>query len=215
MRAQAPDTTVGTCLEAGESVVPVDPRLASWVAFLQAHAAVTRRLEAELVQERGLSLAEYDALLQLAIAPERRLRMSELADRVVLSRSGMTRLVDRLEADALVARRSCPTDARVLWATLTDEGLRRLRLAMPVHMRGVEEHFLAAIPDEDRGSILHALEAVVGRLRGNEAIAACESAARYEAAGASQEPVAAPDSAAATPVGAVAAVGAASATGGV
>ena len=88
---------------------PDDPRLRAWVAFLQAHAVVTRRLEAELQAERGLSLADYDALVQLAVADGRRLRMSELAERVLLSRSGVSRLVDRLEGDGLVARRACPT----------------------------------------------------------------------------------------------------------
>ena len=96
---------------------PDDPRLRAWVAFLQAHAVVTRRLEAELHAERDLSLAEYDALVQLAVADDRRLRMSELAERVVLSRSGVSRLVDRLEGDGLVARRACPTDARGSWAS--------------------------------------------------------------------------------------------------
>ena len=78
---------VAACDGGGLLAEPADPRMATWVAFLQAHAAVTRRLEAELVSERRLSLAEYDALLQLAVADERRLRMSELAERVVLSRA--------------------------------------------------------------------------------------------------------------------------------
>lgn len=140
---------------------PGDPRLRAWIAFLQAHAGVTRRLEAELSGERGLSLADYDALVQLAIADDRRLRMSELADRVVLSRSGVSRLVDRLEAGGLVERRACPTDARGSWAQLTAAGLDRLREAAPVHLRGVDAHFLAPIPEQDRDSLVRALEAVV------------------------------------------------------
>jgi len=140
---------------------PDDPRLRAWVAFLQAYAVLTRRLEAELQAERGLSLADYDALVQLAIADERRLRMGELADRVVLSRSGVTRLVDRLEADGLVVRRACPTDARGSWAELTAAGLDRLRGAAPVHLRGVEAHFLAPIAEADRDGLVRALEAVV------------------------------------------------------
>jgi DNA-binding MarR family transcriptional regulator len=175
----APESDATACSTSG-SAASEDPRLAGWVAFLQAHAAVTRRLEIELSSERGLSLAEYDALLQLAIADEGRLRMSELADRVVLSRSGMTRMVDRLEGDGLIQRRSCPSDARVLWATLTDAGLLRLREAAPVHMRGVEEHFLAAIPEQDRDALRHALEAVVERLRGSNAVRTGTSAARFE-----------------------------------
>ena len=126
---------------------------------------VTRRLEAELHAERGLSLADYDALVQLAIADDRRLRMSELADRVVLSRSGVSRLVDRLEADGLVARRACPTDARGSWAELTPAGLDRLRDAAPVHLRGVDAHFLSPIAEEDREGLVRALEAVVRGLQ--------------------------------------------------
>jgi DNA-binding MarR family transcriptional regulator len=142
-----------------------DPRLRAWVAFLRAHAAVTRRLEAELHAERDLGLAEYDALVQLALADNRRLRMSELAERVVLSRSGVSRLVDRLEAMGLVARAACADDARVSWATLTDAGIARLRDASPIHLRGVETHFLAQIPDDDREALVRALEMVVRGLR--------------------------------------------------
>ena len=147
-----------------EAPAPDDPRLRAWIAFLQAHAAVTRRLEAELHAERGLSLADYDALVQLAIADEQRLRMGELAERVVLSRSGVSRLVDRLEADGLVVRRACPTDARGSWAELTPAGLDRLRDAAPVHLRGVDAHFLAPIPEGDREALVRALEAIARRL---------------------------------------------------
>ena len=140
---------------------PDDPRLRAWIAFLQAHAVVTRRLDAELSAERGLPLADYDALLQLAITDDRRLRMSVLADRVALSRSGVSRLVDRLEADGLVARRSCPTDARGSWAELTPAGLDRLRHSAPVHLRGVDTHLLSPIAEEDREGLVRALEAVV------------------------------------------------------
>ncbi len=155
-----------------------DPRLRAWIAFLRAHAAVTRRLEAELHAERDLGLAEYDALVQLALADDRRLRMSELAERVVLSRSGVSRLVDRLEATGLVVRAACKDDARVSWATLTDAGLDRLREASPVHLRGVEAHFLAQIPDDDREALIRALETVVQglRSRGTGSVAAAASA---------------------------------------
>jgi DNA-binding MarR family transcriptional regulator len=91
--------------------------------------------------------------------------MSELAERVVLSRSGVSRLVDRLEATGLVVRAACKDDARVAWATLTDTGLERLRDASPVHLRGVETHFLAQIPDADREALIRALETIVHGLR--------------------------------------------------
>jgi DNA-binding MarR family transcriptional regulator len=158
--AVTPPAPAGPGTEPG-TVGPDDPRLRAWVAFLRAHAAVTRRLEAELHAARSLSLADYDALVQLAVADDRRLRMSELADRVVLSRSGVSRMVDRLEASGLVVRRACPTDARGSWAELTPAGLDRLREAAPVHLRGVDTYFLSRIAEEDREGLVRALEAVV------------------------------------------------------
>jgi len=112
----------------------------AWRTFLRAHATVVRRLEAELMAEHDLPLASYDVLVQLSEAPDRELRMTQLADRVLLSRSGLTRLVDRLVREGLVERRPCPTDARGTLAVLTDAGLSRLRDAWPTHRRGVSEH---------------------------------------------------------------------------
>ncbi len=114
--------------------------LTAWRTFLRAHATVVRRLEAELLLEHALPLAFYDVLVQLSEAPDRRLRMTELAERVLLSRSGLTRLADRLERDGLIERRPCPSDARGTLAVLTDAGLARLREAWPTHARGVAEH---------------------------------------------------------------------------
>lgn len=126
-----------------------DPRLATWAAFLRAHARVVRELERELQAEHRLALTDYDVLVQLAATEDRRLRMSELADRLILSRSGVTRLVDRLVAEGMVERVSCETDRRGQWAALTDAGLGRLRTATPTHLRGVAEHFLDRLsPDE-------------------------------------------------------------------
>ena len=126
-----------------------DPRIGAWRAFLRAHAQVIRRLERELQDEQGLALTDYDVLVQLSAAPDRRLRMSELADALLLSRSGATRLVDRLVVGGLVERVMCEDDRRGQWAALTDAGLRRLREAAPIHLRGVATHFLDRLsPDE-------------------------------------------------------------------
>jgi DNA-binding MarR family transcriptional regulator len=138
-----------------------DPRLAAWGAFLRAHSRVTRELERELQDEQDLSLADYDVLFQLAVAEERRLRMSELADRLLLSRSGATRLVDRLESAGYVARASCSTDRRGLWAHLTDSGRSRLEDAIPTHLRGVCEHFIDRIPGSELDQLRRTLERVV------------------------------------------------------
>lgn len=114
--------------------------LAVWRTFLRAHAQVTRRLETDLVAEHDLPLASYDVLVQLVEAPGRRLRMTELADLVLISRSGLTRLVDRLAREGLVRREACESDARGLFTVLTDAGFERLRSASRTHLRGVEEY---------------------------------------------------------------------------
>jgi DNA-binding MarR family transcriptional regulator len=129
--------------------------LGAWRAFLRAHALVNRKLEAELLAEQDLPLASYDVLLQLAEAEGRRLRMTELADRVLLSRSGLTRLVDRLERDSLVERAACPNDARGTHAVLTDTGLARLREAAPVHLRGVAEHVTNRLTEDELDQLAH------------------------------------------------------------
>lgn len=123
--------------------------LGAWRSFLRAHSQISRTLEAELVAEHDLPLPSYDVLLQLAEAEGRRLRMTELADRVLLSRSGLTRLVDRLERDGLVERQACPNDARGTHAVLTDGGLARLRDAAPTHLRGVAEHVTSRLTDDE------------------------------------------------------------------
>jgi DNA-binding MarR family transcriptional regulator len=137
-----------------------DPRLGAWRAFLFAQAAVLRRLESELLEEERISLAEYDALVQLAIPEDRRLRMSELADRLIISRSGVTRLVDRLESQGLVARSQCAPDGRGAYAVLTDAGLVRLREAVPTHLRHVDEHFLSLITPQELAVIQEAMTRV-------------------------------------------------------
>lgn len=140
---------------------PRDPRLDAWRTFLVAHAQVRRQLERELQAEQSLGLGEYEVLLLLARADDRRLRMNELADRLVLSRSGVTRLVDRLAGADLVERGSCETDRRGSWAILTDAGYERLRGASPTHLRGVGEHFLDRIPAPELEALRRTLDRVL------------------------------------------------------
>jgi DNA-binding MarR family transcriptional regulator len=122
----------------------------TWVRFLATHAAITRELEARLMGAHGLTLSDYDVLVQLARAPERKLRNIELAKAVVLTRSGVTRLVDGLERDGLVRRASCPSDKRGSFVALTDEGLARLRAAANTHVEGVRELFVERLGQEGR-----------------------------------------------------------------
>jgi DNA-binding MarR family transcriptional regulator len=139
---------------------PRDERLLPWRAFLVAHARITRRLDEELRVEHDLSLGEYDALLALAEATDRRLRMNSLADRVVLSKSGVTRLIDRLVADGLVVRDQCLTDARGAEAVLTEKGLERLRRASRTHLRGIERHFFHVVDEADLPAVRRAMVTV-------------------------------------------------------
>ena len=145
-----------------ERRTPTTDELATWRWFLRAHATITRALENELEAEEKLSLASYDVLVQLAEAPDRRLRMTELADAVLLSRSGVTRLVDRLERMGLVSRCPVESDGRGVAARLTDAGLGRLRRASRSHLTGVQRHFVARL---DKAS-LESLEAISRRLVG-------------------------------------------------
>ena len=159
-----------------------DPGMVAWMRFLQGHAAVTRRLESELRGECDISLAEYETLLQLAQAEGGMLRMSDLADRLLLSRSGATRLVDRLEASGDVERRTCQSDARGSFAHLTPAGRARLRAAAPVHLRGVREHFLDVIPAAEIGPLSRTLSRLTTPDPAVEATcAAAIEAAREEA----------------------------------
>lgn len=130
-------------------VVPGRAELASWRSFLRAHAGITKLLESELEIEQRLSLAAYDVLVQLSEAPEHRLRMTELADAVLLSRSGVTRLVGRLETVGLVARAKVAADGRGVTAQLTDAGYERLRIAATTHLRGILRHFADRLETDD------------------------------------------------------------------
>ncbi len=122
--------------------------LAAWRGFLRAHSALVRELDAQLVAAHGLPLSSYEVLLFLDAAPDGRMRMSELAESVLLSRSGVTRLADRLEADGLIERVACPTDRRGLHAVITERGRARLAEARPTHLAGVRAAFLSRF-DED------------------------------------------------------------------
>lgn len=129
----------------GKGAAPVllnREELAAWRGLLRVHSSMTKALDAELVREHSLSLSSYEVLLFLADAPEGRLRMSELADGVLLSRSGLTRLVDRMERDGLLRRERCEDDARGYNALITDAGRELFDAARRTHLDGVRERFL-------------------------------------------------------------------------
>jgi DNA-binding MarR family transcriptional regulator len=116
--------------------------LGAWRGLLRVHSALVKALDAELLAEHDLPLTSYEVLINLQSAPGRRRRMAELADSVLLSRSGMTRLVDRLERDGLLERDTCTSDGRGCFAVLTEKGEALLARARASHLDGVRERFL-------------------------------------------------------------------------
>lgn len=140
--SRARRTTKGAQLNADE--------LGAWRGFLRVHSRVTRELDAELLAAHGLPLTSYEVLLFLDNSEEGRLRMAQLADSVLLSRSGLTRLVDRLEEGGLVRRETCPSDLRGFNAVLTDAGRAALVEARETHLAGVRRLFLERFSVEEQ-----------------------------------------------------------------
>jgi len=123
--------------------------LAAWKGLLRVHASLMKALDAELEATHRLPLTSYEVLIQLADAPEHRMRMCDLADSVLLSRSGMSRLVDRLERDGLLERAACANDARGSFAVITPAGLELLERARPTHHEGIRRRFLEHFSEQE------------------------------------------------------------------
>jgi DNA-binding MarR family transcriptional regulator len=123
--------------------------LAAWRGFLRTHAALVKELDGDLEAQHQLPLSSYDVLTTLADAEDGRMRMCDLADAVVLSRSGLTRLCDRLQREGLIERAQCTSDARGAYAVLTELGLERLREAQPLHRESVRRRFLEHFSREE------------------------------------------------------------------
>jgi DNA-binding MarR family transcriptional regulator len=150
---------------AGPNAPSIDEEaMQAWVGFLRAHAALVDVLGRELEQEVQMPLSWYDVLAQLSATPDGRLRMQDLAGAVVLSKSGLTRLVDRLETAGLVTRASCPSDRRGTYAQITDRGRAALAEARPVHHRGIEEHFASLLGQRELAALRSATDKVTAAL---------------------------------------------------
>jgi DNA-binding MarR family transcriptional regulator len=134
----------------------------AWQALLHAYHHIVGILDGELREGHDLTFAEYDVLLRLARAPGRALRMSDLAVRVMLTPSGVTRLVDRLVERGLVSRQTDVEDGRVALASLTDEGSRNIRMAARTHLRGIRKHFTGHLSEGQLKDVAIALESIVG-----------------------------------------------------
>jgi DNA-binding MarR family transcriptional regulator len=146
------------------------PEVQAWAQLLRAHSALTRRFSTELLTMHGLSLNGYEVLLHLAHAPERRLRRVDLAESVLLTASGITRLLDGLERSGYVSRATSEQDARVSYAVLTDEGYEKLRSAAPTHVGGIRQLFGEHFSSEE----LETLAELLSRLPEDATGHACE-----------------------------------------
>ena len=133
-------------------------RLATWTRFLKAHSAISRRLERDLADVHSLTLSDYDVLLQLFRAPESSLRPVELSKAVLLTRSGITRLIQGLEREGLVERTDCPGDARGFLVALTPSGRELVHKARATHLAGVAELFSDRYSDEETEQLFALLE---------------------------------------------------------
>ncbi len=155
-----PDTDLTNLVErlvAGE--LPGGRGLGAWRSLLRAHATLMRQLETQLEDETGLALADFDVLAQLALA-DGELRMTELANRALISRSGMTRRIARLVDRGLVRRSGVDGDARGVVVALTEAGVARLTETTPVHARGVAEYFVSRLDDDELAVLESALDKV-------------------------------------------------------
>ena len=142
-----------------------EQKLAAWRSFLTAHAALIDKIEHELATAKVKPLGWYDVLFALSEAPEHRLRMHELANAIVLSRSGLTRLVDRLEAEGLLTRERSGDDRRGAYAVLTAAGMEALRQIWPVYAQGIDEYFASTISDEEALVLAKVFQRLLARAR--------------------------------------------------
>jgi DNA-binding MarR family transcriptional regulator len=136
--------------------------LDAWRSYLQSHASIVRVLDAELVAEHGMTTRDYEVLLYLAQSPDRKLAMSALAERTMLTRSGITRLVDGLVLGGLIERVACSRDARVSYAQLTELGYERLRDAGCSHVRSIQRLFLEHFTPEEVAQLASLLSRLPG-----------------------------------------------------
>jgi DNA-binding MarR family transcriptional regulator len=162
-RPQTPDDRLADGARDAESVTLVqrlgDPRITAMGLLLETVGGLEAKLAAQYA-EHGLAPAEFEVLLRIARTPGQAMRMSDLAAQTLLTTSGITRVVDRLERDRLVERQACPTDRRGAFAVITDEGLARLAAVLPSHLDLVDKWFTGRLPGTELGSLLESLRTI-------------------------------------------------------
>jgi len=131
------------------ATVSTRTNLSSWIAYLRTHAAIKRQLNADLLEEHGVTLSDYEVLLRLSQAEGNAMRRIDLAESVQLTASGITRLLDGLERAGYCEKKTCDSDARVSYAKLTEAGREKLREAAVTHLAGIEELFTGRYSDDE------------------------------------------------------------------
>jgi DNA-binding MarR family transcriptional regulator len=144
---------------------PGDHKFRAWPLFLETHAVLVDLLEQELRDRGGPPLSWYDVLVQLAMSPDGRLTMKQLSASLLLSKSGITRLVDRMEREALIVRDACPSDRRIVYAKLTPKGAALFEQVAPRHVDGVRRHFVDRLTEEEARVLTEALSRVLAGAR--------------------------------------------------
>lgn len=137
-----------------------DSELAAWRSFLKTHAQIIEFIERDLAEERRVPLTSYDVLIVLFEAPDRKLRLGELTKKLVLTKSGLTRMADRLEKEGLIVRIKSEQDRRGAFAVLTSAGEEQLRKAWPIYARGIKQYFTAGVSEEDLLHLKNTLDAI-------------------------------------------------------
>ncbi len=138
-----------------------EKQLKMWVTMLRANSKINRRLAADMLAENGMPIVWFDVLVQLFHAPNQMLRMNELADQVIMSGSGLTRLIDRMIKEGLVNRTTCASDRRVVHVMITELGRLRISEVLPAHQKRVYEYFIQHLKPEEIETIQHACQRVL------------------------------------------------------
>jgi DNA-binding MarR family transcriptional regulator len=154
------------------SILTIRSRLESWVSFLRAHSAITRQMNADLLNEHGLTLNDYEVLLRLSHAEHGMMRRVDLAESVVLTASGITRLLDGLERAGFVEKATCDSDARVSYAKLTGAGKTKLTESALTHLAGVEDLFTSRFSEQELETLAELLSRLP--LSGKDGVRSCD-----------------------------------------
>ena len=141
--------------------VLADERITKFGLMVEANRKLMRTFERSLRKQHGLSMVDFEAMLRLGRSPDRQMSMSELAEQMVLTSGGITRLVDRLAGDDLVERVLCPSDRRVHWARLTDQGVATVSVALTTHLQDLDAHYFGTMSDSEQAT----MTAILDRLR--------------------------------------------------